>query len=200
MTVGKAIRAATLAAFLAGSAASAQNFSPGYKFLEAVRKADGDKVTSALAEPGTTVINAKDATTGEAALHIVVRRGDLTYLVFLLAKGADPNIRDRDGNTPLLLAVQGGFAAALAPLIQVRANVNLANTSGVTPLILAVQRRDLNLVRDLLAASADPDQSDRIAGMSARDYAHVDTRSPAIAKLIDAAPRRAQRAVAGPKL
>jgi hypothetical protein len=36
--------------------------------------------------------------------------------------------------------------------------------------------------------------------MSARDYAHADARSPAIAKLIDEKPKRSMRAVAGPKM
>ena len=202
----KAWAATVMAALLAGGGpAAAQNYSPGYKFLEAVRKADGDKVMAALSEPGTTVIDAKDRSSGEGALHIVIKRQDATYLGFLLGKGADPNLRDADGNTPLLLAIQTGFAGAIAPLVRARANVNLANASGATasgetPLIRAVQRRDINLVRELLAANADADQTDRIAGMSARDYAHADARTPAIAKLIDETPKRTRAAVAGPKL
>ncbi|RSU19126.1 ankyrin repeat domain-containing protein, partial [Sphingomonas koreensis] len=35
----------------------------------------------------------------------------------------------------------------------------------------AVQRRDVDMVRTLLNAKADPDQRDRLAGMNARDYA-----------------------------
>jgi len=85
-------------------------------------------------------------------------------------------------------------------LVRGGANVNLGNGSGETPLIRAVQRRDLSLVRTLLAASADPDQPDRIAGLSARDYAHQDTRTPALAKVIDETPKKPRRAVAGPHL
>src|SRR3546814_10574293 len=73
-----------------------------------------------------------------------------------------------------------GCVAALLnpPAGSRRADVNLANGSGETPLIRAVQLRNLDLVRTLLKAGADPDQADPLAGLSARDYARNDSRSP----------------------
>lgn len=53
---------AALAVLLAAAVsipAQAQ-FSDSYKFLEAVRKKEGDKVTEALNEPGTQIVNTKD--------------------------------------------------------------------------------------------------------------------------------------------
>lgn len=195
--------AAILAAALSGGTAlpaAAQMQSQSYKFLEAVKNAKGDEVTKILDQPGQRIINTRDVTTGDGALHIVIRRGDDTYLRYLLSRGADPNLRNGRGDTPLLLAIQYGQNGLVDTLLLVKANPNLANSSGETPLIRAVQKRDLSLVRTLLAAGADPDQSDSIAGMSARDYAHADDRAPAIAKLIDEKPKTARRAVAGPKL
>lgn len=186
--------------FSAAVPAAAQQQSQGYKFLEAVRKEKGDDVVKMLDEPGQRIVNARDVTTGEGALHIVVKRGDATYLRFLLARGADPNMRDGRGDTPLLLAVQYGQGDLVEVLTAAKANPNLGNGGGETPLIRAVQKRDLALVRTLLAAGANPDQTDNVAGMSARDYAHADSRAPAIAKLIDEKPKRAPRAVAGPRL
>ncbi|ONF96416.1 ankyrin repeat domain-containing protein [Sphingomonas jeddahensis] len=180
--------------------AAAQQQSQGYKFLEAVRKEDGDAVVKMLDQPGQRIVNARDVTSGEGALHIVVKRGDSTYLRYLLQRGADPNMRDGRGDTPLLLAVQYGHNALVEVLTAGKANPNLGNGGGETPLIRAVQKRDLPLVRSLLAAGANPDQTDNIAGMSARDYARADTRAPAIAKLIDEKPKKAVRAVAGPRL
>jgi hypothetical protein len=87
---------------------AAQQQSQGYKFLEAVRKSNGDEVVKMLDQPGQRIVNARDVTTGEGALHIVTKPGDATYLRFLLARGADPNMRDGRGDTPLLLAVQYG--------------------------------------------------------------------------------------------
>lgn len=172
--------------------------SDSYQFLQAIRDSKGDDVEKLLNKPGTVIVNTHDRATGETALHIVVKRGDETYLRYLLARGADPNAKDGQGNTPLILAANTGGTGLIDMLVKGGANVNLANGSGETPLIRAVQRRDLALVRVLLAAGADPDQSDRIAGLSARDYAHQDTRTPALAKVIDETPKKPKRAVAGP--
>ncbi len=184
---------------LAAGPAAAQQQSEGYKFLQAVREAKGNDVTQMLDKPGSTIINARDITTGEGALHIVVKRGDTTYLRYLLQKGADANMRDGKGNTPLILAVQAGQAEMIPILVAGRANPNLGNAAGETPLIKATQARSIDMVRLLLAAKANPDQADRLAGQSARDYAANDPRNGAIAKLYAETPKQAQRAVAGPK-
>lgn len=193
-------RPALLAALLLAPPAAAQYQSESYKFLQAVRSSKNNEVIEALNRPGSTLVNTRDRTTGEAALHITVKRGDIPYINFLLQKGADPNIRDSRSATPLLIAVDAGQNEVVPILLQHKANPNLANGSGETPLIRAVQRRDLPLVRTLLAAKANPDQKDIIAGLSARDYAQRDTRSPAIAKLLADAPRQGSAAVAGPRL
>ncbi|CAN5270934.1 hypothetical protein BH10PSE15_BH10PSE15_14220 [soil metagenome] len=174
--------------------------SAGYKFLQAIRDAKNDEVIAILSKPGQTIVNTRDFNTGEGAIHIVVKRGDIAYLNYLLASSADPNLRDNKGETAMLIAAGNGRSDILEILKKAGANVNLANTSGETPLIRAVQHRDMATVRTLLAQGADPDQGDVIAGMSARDYAHQDTRSPAIAKLIDETPKAAKRVVSGPKL
>ena len=192
--------ALTAALLLTATPALAQlSGSASYKFLQAVRDAKGDEVTKILNEPGSTIIDTHDYTTGEGALHIVVKRGDMAYLQFLLAKGADPNIRDNKGNTPLLLATSIGAVDLVQVLVARQANVNLGNSSGETPLIRAVQRRDLSMARTLLAMGADPDQPDLLAGKSARDYATEDSRSLAMAKLFVDVPKKQRRAVSGPK-
>ena len=189
------------ALLIAGAAipAAAQFQSEGYKFLQAVRDSKNDEVIQTLNKPGVTVVNTRDVTTGEGALHIVAKRGDAPYLTFLLQKGADPNLRDGKGNTAMVLAATAGQTDLIHILSLAKANPNLGNSSGETPLILAVQRRDLGMVRELLADGADPDQADIIAGKSARDYATQDTRNPVIAKLLAATPKKERRAVSGPK-
>lgn len=191
-----------VAAMLLAAPANAQ-FSDSYNFLKSVRDRDGAKVTEALNGQASTIVNTRDYNSGESALHIVIKRRDDTWTRFLLAKGANPDIRDNAGNTPLIVAAQIGFAEGTAALIDGNANVNAANNSGETPLIVAVQRRDMLNVRLLLAAGANSKTADHIAGMSARDYAERDARSSAILKMIDDAGKakaspKAQ--VAGPKL
>lgn len=187
-------------ALVASSATAQLSQSQSYKFLEAVRNAKNDEVTNMLDAPGQSLINTRDRTTGDGALHIVIKRGDSLYLRYLLTKGADPNLRDGKGNTPMMLAIDGGENGLVDVLLAWKANPNLGNAAGETPLIRAVQKRDLDLVRTLLKANADPDQTDNLAGQSARDYAHNDARATAIAKVIDETPKKTRRAVAGPRL
>ena len=182
-----------------GAPALAQQQSAGYKFLSAVRDAKNNEVLEMLGRPGSNIVNARDVTTGEGALHIVIKRGDETYLRFLLQKGADANMRDGKGNTPLLLAVTMGQTGMIPILTAAKANPNLGNSAGETPLIRAVQRRDIAMIRILLNEGADPDQADIMAGMSARAYAKQDGRNPVVAKLLEDAPKKTQKAVSGPK-
>lgn len=193
------LMAAAFAALTLPAAAPAQQQSQRYKFLEAVRKGDGNAVIAMLDEPGQTIVNAKDVTSGEGAIHIVVKRGDAAYLRYLLAKGADPNLRDGNGDTPMMLAVQAGQPDLVQILAASKANANLGNSGGETPLIRAVQRRDLTLVRAVLAAGGNPDQTDNVAGMSARDYAKRDARAGAVVKVLDETPVKTARPVSGPK-
>jgi ankyrin repeat protein len=194
------LRLAFAALLLSAAPAAAQQQSQSYKFLEAVRKGDGNTVTTMLDQPGQTIINTRDVSSGDGALHIVARRGDALYMRYLLARGADANMRDRQGNTAMMIAVESGNGELIDILKAGRANPNLGNGGGETPLIRAVQRRDLALVRAVLAAGGDPDQTDNVAGMSARDYAKSDPRAGAIAKLIDETPKKTKAAVSGPRL
>ncbi|CAM8672978.1 ankyrin repeat domain-containing protein [Sphingobium sp.] len=173
-------------ALLAPGPAQAQ-FSDSYNFLKAVKDKDGQKVTDLIQKPGSTVVNSRDVSTGENALHIIVARRDATWLTFLLAKGANPNLTDNDGNTPLMDAVQGRFEEGVRTLLAYKAQVDKGNDSGETPLIRAVQLRDVGLVRLLVAQGANPEKRDTLAGMSARDYAKRDGRTPGLTEALDAA-------------
>jgi ankyrin repeat protein len=190
---------AVLAMSLLSPAVSHAQFSGGFNFLKAVKDRDGAKVTELIAKPGSgaIIINTRDASTGEAAVHMVTKSRDVVWLNFLLAKGANPNVRDNQGNTPLLLASQIGWSEGVSLLIDRNAVVDQPNNGGETPLIRAVQNRDMTTVRLLLTAGASPTKHDTGAGMSARDYAVRDPRASLILKAIDDAKPRG-KATIGP--
>ena len=184
-------RAAALALALLSPVAAQAQFSDSYNFLKAVKDADGQKVTDLVQKPGSTVINSRDVTSGETALHLVIARRDNTWLSFLLAKGANPNLADNRGNTPLMNAVQARFEDGVRTLLSSGAQIDKTNGSGETPLIRAVQLRDIGLVRLLVAQGANADKRDTIAGMSARDYAERDARTSGIVEVLTAAKPKA---------
>lgn len=174
-------------------------FSDSYQFLKAVRDRDVNKANEIASKPGSVIVDTRDQSTGEGALHIVTRARDLPWLNFILQKNAKPDVRDNQGNTPLMIAAQLGFIEGAQALLRKRANINQGNSSGETPLIRAVQNRDAAMVRLLLANGANPDKTDTIAGMSARDYAARDKRAAPIFKLIEDSKAAAAKPVAGPK-
>ncbi|MBK5264249.1 MAG: ankyrin repeat domain-containing protein [Alphaproteobacteria bacterium] len=189
----------TAAVLIPGSAYA--QFSDSYNFLKAVRDRDGAKATEFVDQPGTTLINTKDGQTGETALHIVIARRDAVWLNFLLVKGAKPDLADNRGTTPLMLAAELRFLDGAQLLLATGAQVDKANDKGETPLIRAVQLRDLLMVRLLISGGANSEKADTLAGMSARDYAKRDSRSPALLAALDT-PKPAQDVkaeVEGPK-
>jgi ankyrin repeat protein len=184
---GRAATASLVLALAAVPASAQMSYSDSYTFLKAVKERDAAKVTELVGSAtGTIVVNSRDRTNGEGALHYMVRARDLTWLAFLLGKGARPDIQSNRGDTPLTLAAQIGWLEGAEQLLARRASVDLANGRGETPLILATQRRDLAMVRLLLGRRADPKRTDSVAGMSALDYARQDPRAAAVLKLLEA--------------
>ena len=167
-----AVVGAVAAALVVTATPAQAQFSDGYKFLEAVRKKEGQKVEDALSEPGSTIIRSRDITSGETALHIVTQRRDITWLQYLVQKGADVNMRDERGTTPLQLATSLGWTDGVEFLVSRKANLDESDDAGETPLISAVHRKNARLMRVLLEGGADPDRADN-SGRSARDYAKL---------------------------
>jgi ankyrin repeat protein len=168
--------------------------------LKAVKDRDGATVERLLSDPSSSAANARDPSSGEGPLHIVVRRRDIEWLAFLLGRGARADMQSADGSAPLHLAASIGWVEGAQQLLARRARVDIANNRGETALILAVQGRQIDIVPLLLQQGANPNHTDNVAGYSALDYARQDRRDPTIARLLEAAPARqqSQQPVYGP--
>ena len=195
--LGRIAAAALALALVAGAPAGAQSYSDGYLFLKAVREKDSDKVNALVASSANVVLNIRDQSDGEGALHYVTREREIVWLNFLLTKGARADIQNNKGETPLSLATQIGWREGVELLLNRGASVDLGNQRGETPLMLAVQRRDLPMVQLLLSHGANPNKSDRVSGYSALEYARRDPRAVAIVKAMTEKPG-APRTGAGP--
>jgi ankyrin repeat protein len=76
----------------------------------------------------------------------------------LIAKGANLNVRDVIGNTPLLLAISGGRFDIAKLLVERGANISILSQKGESPLELAQRSKApeaLQVVNALLARLAE---------------------------------------------
>jgi ankyrin repeat protein len=158
--------------------------SDGEAFVAAMKEGEGGKALALLEKPGSTVVNYRGGD-GNAGLHIAMHNRDGNWVGFLLAHDADPDLGDRNGDTPLILAARLKYPEGAARMLMKGASVDKTNKLGETALIVAVQQRQAAIVRILLEAGADPDVADHAAGLSARDYAKRDRRSTEMLKLIE---------------
>jgi hypothetical protein len=163
-TLRRLIVAAMLVLGLGVSGPAAAQFSDGYNFLKAVKDKDVLKAKSLIDKPGSTIVNARDLTSGETALMISIKRRDTPWMGFLLQNGADPNLKDAEGNTPLLVAAMNAFPDGVRVMLLAKAQVDGTNGKGETALIKAVHMRDAASVQLLLQAGADPDRTDNLVG------------------------------------
>ena len=83
-------------------------------------------------------------------LHHDANHGHGTKVRLLLAHGADPNVRDATGRTPLhLVAARGTGREAIRALVDAGAELEVRDNAGRTPLDLARQARQRTAEREL---------------------------------------------------
>jgi ankyrin repeat protein len=93
---------------------------------------------------------------GATALHWAVRWDNIVMARELLEAGADPNVINRAGAAPMLLASVSGSADMISMLLEAGASANQALTiTGDTPLMIAARTGISEAVRVLLDAGAD---------------------------------------------
>lgn len=90
-----------------------------------------------------------------SALHYAAINGNEKLLAFLCVKGANINIKDKFGRTPLLLACKSGNIRIVNILLKLKAKINLPDTSNNTPLHYACAFGYLEIVSTLLDEGAD---------------------------------------------
>ena len=90
-------------------------------------------------------------------LWTALKNDDLEMVEKLLAKGADANIPDYDGELPVFLAARLGHAACLEVLLtDGKTEVNVLNRHGCSALFDAITNKNLDCVSILLRYGIDP--------------------------------------------
>jgi uncharacterized protein len=160
--------------------------------VKAVQLSDVSAVIDSLengADPNSTTVDTHSAWTGirarlgalnwnphldewqESALLLAVQGGDPSIIEALLAHGANPDLADLTGKTPLMEAAIQGDLESTTSLVSHGAKVNLRSAGGATALLYSVcaatwtdtsrqkRRRYEAVSRQLLESGADPNLS-----------------------------------------
>jgi len=101
-------------------------------------------------------VNGQDNVLGWAPLHVAARGCHPDVARLLIEKGARPDPRDAEGNTPLAVAVDSNCEACLKLLADKGADINNKNASGDTPLHMAALRGAKPIVEFLIVRGARP--------------------------------------------
>ena len=84
----------------------------------------------------------------------------------LVTRGADVNVKNERGFTPLFMATAKGHLEIVKFLLASKADVGAAGENNVTPLLVASQYGFVEIIKLLLAAKADVNGADKYGGTS----------------------------------
>jgi hypothetical protein len=97
-------------------------------------------------------------------LFRVVERGNLAWTQRLIAMGADVDVRNDAGQTPLMFAAEKGYADMVQVLIQNGANPRLENNQGESALTIALMKGYTRIAESLEMAEASHRYTQKTGG------------------------------------
>ncbi|HKO96672.1 MAG TPA: ankyrin repeat domain-containing protein [Pyrinomonadaceae bacterium] len=171
-------------ALLKGGAGINEKDKAGFNALLRALQRKHDDVAAILVVRPELEVNAQGSD-GLTALSQYVIRNETTRVQNLLERGANPNLRDGEDDTPLHLAAQRGNIEIVRLLLAKGADVNAKNKVGGTPLMWAGVYGHEEVGRALLEKGADPTLKDA-DGLTAAAWATKNKRETMAQMLLDA--------------
>ncbi|CAI8050981.1 Putative ankyrin repeat protein MM_0045 [Geodia barretti] len=133
----------------AGSDLNLQNQEGLTPLMIAARSGRTD-ITNVLLEGKHIDLDIQEKRTGWSALHFSVERGDSATTEALLKAGANPHLKDKNGDTAVIMAVKRHEPATLRELVRAGSDLNLQNQEGLTPLMIAARSGRTDITNILL--------------------------------------------------
>jgi lysophospholipase L1-like esterase len=124
--------------------------SEGYKlWVDVLKKHYVNPKTSIKLSPNESLL--------AAALH-----GNVQEIKKAMAKGAEVNCKDKDGNTPLNMVAKLSYYNLVKYFVEKGAEINTSNNDHITPLHYGVEYNNVKIVQLLLEKGANIDARDGI--------------------------------------
>jgi len=109
-------------------------------------------------------------------LTVAAERGDTTAVLQFLADGADINMRDAQGRTPVMAATRGNQIETVRALIRAGADINIRDNRLDNPFLYAGAEGLLDILNLAIDAGADTQLTNRFGGTAlipAAERGHV---------------------------
>jgi ankyrin repeat protein len=131
--------------------------------------------------------NPNHVVAGTPIITVATVHGSLDAIKALLAGGADPNLKDDGGKTPLMFGAEVGEIDVVKTLLENNADPNIKqDSSGDTVLMKALaSSHTLEMITALLDGGADPTLADD-SGLTPVASAELHTASPEVIELLAA--------------
>ncbi|PSN51182.1 hypothetical protein C0J52_06044 [Blattella germanica] len=95
-------------------------------------------------------------TKGKTPLFDALKKKKQEIAIKLLKHGANPNAKDKYGNTPIHYAVGKQLMKVVECILELKCDIDCTNNAGETPLIIAIMRRNEEMAIKLLNLGANP--------------------------------------------
>jgi ankyrin repeat protein len=133
---------------------------------------------------GTVESEKSDDSIANNALLDACLKGKTAQVIEALNNDADINCRDRDGNTPMMLAAFDGYSDIVKMLLDKGAKADILNPRGRTALMFASSGPFPGTVELLLKAGADPNIADQEEAFTALMFAAAEGQKEVVEVLL----------------
>ncbi|XP_068432563.1 ankyrin repeat and EF-hand domain containing 1a [Clinocottus analis] len=128
-----------------------------YRLLQLVHEVDKEHIEKMVNLGVENLINLTEPKHGTGVLHKAVSANNQELVSFLLSLGAHPNIQNKKGHTPAMLAAELGNYIILSLLVESNADLTLKDTEGKGVLFYCIYptRRHTRCLQVALKGQAD---------------------------------------------
>lgn len=147
-----------IASYLIMGGAMAAVMEPEDPLFKAISENDVEKVRQLA--PADLELNRADRRRGMSLLTEAVQRGNKEVVAMLLALGADVNLRNGNGRTPLMYLSENTTPEILRDLLSFGAKLNAREDGGTNAFMIAAASSPGRVLRDMMEAGAQVNARD----------------------------------------